>query len=48
MGGVGGLYVRGMLVAGYGRYMTGLVGGREMSRTLHVVHLLWRGHRFGY
>ncbi len=26
----------------------GWVGGHEMSRTLHVMHLLWRGHHFGH
>ncbi len=26
----------------------GWVGGHEMSRTLYVMHLLWRGHRFGH
>ncbi len=26
----------------------GLEGGLEMSRTLRVMHLLWRGHRFGH
>ncbi len=28
--------------------LKGLVGGHEMSRTLPVMHLLWRGHRFGH
>ncbi len=28
--------------------LKGWVGGHEMSRTLHVMHLLWRGHRFGH
>ncbi len=26
----------------------GREGGLEMSRTLRVMHLLWRGHRFGH
>ncbi len=27
---------------------TGWVGGHEMSRTLHVMHLLWQGNQFGH
>ncbi len=26
----------------------GWLGGHEMFRTLHVMHLLWRGHWFGH
>ncbi len=28
--------------------LKGWVGGHEMSRILHIMHLLWRGHRFGH
>ncbi len=28
--------------------LKGWVGGYEMSRTRHVMHLLWRGHQFGH
>ncbi len=28
--------------------LKGWVGGHEMSRSLHAMHLLWRGHRFGH
>ncbi len=30
------------------RCHSGWVGGHEMSRTLPVMPLLWRGHRFGH
>ncbi len=28
--------------------LKGWVGGHEMSRTLHLMHLLWLGHHFGH
>ncbi len=28
--------------------LKGWVGGHDMSRTLRVMHLLWRGHLFGH
>ncbi len=30
------------------RPLKGWAGGHEMSRTLRVMHLIWRGHRFGH
>ncbi len=28
--------------------LKGWMGGHEMSRILHVMHLFWRGHLFGH
>ncbi len=39
---------RGTLAAGHRCHSLGGVGGHEMSRTLPVMPLLWRGHRFGH